>query len=166
MGSIGSDLNTVAIQLSEVGTNSSTEGDGGQRSVVLSGSIVTLCTLQLGRNNDGGLQRVSSSSGDDQILQDSLRTVVVDSVGLLVQDEAVVDQTTLAIVLLPYRLFILYFSQFPMRSAYIFTLVFSDGRGRVLLGTLYSAFAGSVPTRYGEPDLLQSALPRYSHAFV
>lgn len=47
--------------------------------------------------------------------------MIVDSIGLLIEDEAVEDEATLAL-LLPYGLFIPYFSWFPMRSAYIFTL--------------------------------------------
>ena len=93
----GSDLHAVALQLGPAGggdggavSHSSQSANGG------GGDVVTGSALQLRSDQNGGLAGVSGSSTNDQILQNGLRAVVIDAVGLLVEGEAVVDQTALA----------------------------------------------------------------------
>ena len=83
------------------------------------------------------------------------RALIEDRVGLVVQHERVVGDSHIVTVKAFYPLLLMVSHEVsvhfrPRRIPAV-------GR-RALLGALYSAFAGSAPTRYGVTELLFSAL--------
>lgn len=92
----GSDFKAVCGQLSPVAcADGSAMSNGGEAACVSCSHVVALCALKdTGLYDDGALAYVSGSSGDVQNFQNGLAAVVVDGVGLFVENEAVVDETT------------------------------------------------------------------------
>ena len=106
------------------GRDGTAEGDGLKAGNV-SGSIVVPLVAGCTENtidDDCGLTHSGSRGHSIQGPEDGLATMEVDAAELFIENEAVIDCTSLA-YLLPKRLFILFFLWFPIRSAYIFTLV-------------------------------------------
>lgn len=115
-----SDLSAVGSELRPSGGgDGGVVGDSREAGDSSRGVVVPLIggVLQLTVDNDRGLAGVSGSGDDRQILDHSLTAVRVDRVGLFVEHEAVVDETTfdeptgnsgriIMTLLLPYRLFI------------------------------------------------------------
>lgn len=90
-----SDLGRRGGELSPVGSSDgATVSNCGQTSSSSSGHVVPLGCFLSTVDDDGGLTGVGSSGDDVQGLQDLLTAVVVDCIGLLVENEAVVNETT------------------------------------------------------------------------
>ena len=122
----------VAVQSRPVGIRDGSAVGHGIQGGAVSLQLILPAVAALrgtGLHQDRRLAAGSRRGGHVQALQNGLAAVVVDGVRLLVEDEAIINYTTLASCLLPYRLFIPYFSRFPVSSAYIFTLLLEVGVG-------------------------------------
>ena len=97
----GSDFEAVSGELNPITcADGSAIGDGRKCRVLSCGLVVALCALKgTGLYHDGALIDISSSSGNVQNLENGLAAVIVDGVGLFVENEAVVDETTLSFVI-------------------------------------------------------------------
>ena len=70
-------------------------GQGGEAGGGRGGHVIALLALLRGVDHDGGLAGVAGRGDDVQGLHYALAAVVVDGVGLFVEDEAVVDEASL-----------------------------------------------------------------------
>lgn len=76
------------------GGDRSAVGHFGQSRSISSELVVTLCALHGGQDIDGGLTGCGRGGADNEVLEHGLRAMVVDRASLLVEDEAVIDDTT------------------------------------------------------------------------
>lgn len=92
----GSNLSSRSGQLSPSGgSDRSAVSYAGEPGSVVCEYIVALRTLHGRQDIDGGLTGCGRGGADNEVLEHGLRAMVVDRAGLLVEDEAVIDDASL-----------------------------------------------------------------------